>query len=71
MSKPTTDHERYCAATQAFFDDIDRDGPEVVDIGASAEFDDEYDAPLGPDPAPAGDSIDVGAQCRAARWAPA
>ena len=60
MSKPTTDHERYCAATQAFFDDIDRDGPEVVDIGASAEFDAEYDAPLGPDPEPAGDSIDAG-----------
>ncbi|HUO39195.1 MAG TPA: hypothetical protein VMU34_15770 [Mycobacterium sp.] len=60
MSKPTTDHERYCAAIQAFFDDIDRDGPEVVNTGASAEFDAEYDAPLGPDPEPAADSIDVG-----------
>lgn len=30
MSKPTTDHEYYCAATQAFFDEIDSDGPDVI-----------------------------------------
>ncbi|WP_101953404.1 hypothetical protein [Mycobacterium intracellulare] len=30
MSKPTTDHEHYCAATQAFFDEIDRDGDDVI-----------------------------------------
>ena len=60
MSKPTTDHEHYCAITQAFFDDIDGDGPGAVEIDAPAELGDEDDAPISPGAAPTGDTTDVG-----------
>ena len=60
MSKPTTDHEHYCAITQAFFDDIDGDGPGAIEIDAPAELGDEDDAPLSPGAAPTGDTTDVG-----------
>lgn len=51
MSKPTTDHEYYCAATQAFFDEIDSDGPDVIathDPGPG----DQLPPPPSPDPQP-------------------
>lgn len=60
MSKPATDHEHYCALTQAFIDDIDSEGSGGIDIEAPVEFDDQDDPPLRADAAPSQDTIDVG-----------
>jgi hypothetical protein len=66
MAKPTTDHEHYCAITQAFIDDIDSDGPGPIDSEVPVEFGDQ-DATAAPRP----NSIDVGGpneQCGTHRY---
>ncbi|MGE2818008.1 hypothetical protein ACQI5H_23125 [Mycobacterium heidelbergense] len=61
MNNPVTDHEQYCAATQAFFDDIDSDSPDDLDIGAAAMLGAQQQAPPSPDLEPAEDPVDADA----------
>ena len=58
MNKPTTDHEHYCALTQAFINDIDSDRPGPIEV--PDDFADHDDAPSRAAAAPPPDTIDVG-----------